>query len=84
MSVVVDVVRDEKCGLKDVEDIFGSGGCREGLCVDVVLMNLIKENLRRVGIVDSLNLVRKDLLASGWEVGVEVNIVVDHAGVGCS
>ena len=33
--------------------------------------------------VDGLNLVRKDLLASGWEVSVEVNIVVDKAGVGC-
>ena len=83
VSVVVDVVRDEKCSLEDVEDIFGSGGSREGLCVDVVLMNLIKKNLRRVGIVDSLNLVRKDLLASGWEVSVEVNVVVNNAGGRC-
>ena len=83
VSGVVDVVRDEKCGLKDVEDIIGSGGCGEGLCVDVVLMNLIKEDLRGVGIVDSMNLVKKDLLASGWEVGVEVNVVVNNAGGGC-
>ena len=52
--------------------------------VNVVLMNLVKESLRRIRIVDGLNLVRKDLLASGWEVSVEVNIVVDNAGVGCS
>ena len=51
--------------------------------VNVVLMNLVKESLRRIRIFDGLNLVRKDLLASGWEVSVEVNIVVDSAGVGC-
>ena len=51
--------------------------------VNVVLMNLVKESLRRIRIVDGLNLVREDLFASGWEVSVEVNIVVDNAGVGC-
>ena len=49
-----------------------------------MLMNLVKETLGRIKIVDGLNLVRKDLFASGREVSVEVNIVVDNAGVGCS
>ena len=46
-------------------------------------MNLVKESLRRIGIVDGLNLVRKDLFASGWEVSVNLDIVMDNAGVGC-
>ena len=50
--------------------------------VNVVLMNLVKESLRGVRVVDGLNLVREDLFASGWEVSVEVNVVVDNAGVG--
>ena len=49
-----------------------------------MLMNLVKENFGRIRIVDGLNLVRKDLFDSGREVSVEMNIVVDHAGVGCS
>ena len=40
--VVVDVVRDEKCSLKNVENVFGGGGSRGGLCVDVVLVDLIE------------------------------------------
>ena len=43
--VVVDVVRDEKCSLKDVENVFGRGGCKGSLCVDVVLVDLIEQNL---------------------------------------
>ena len=45
-------------------------------------MNLVKENLGGVGIVDGLNLVRKDLFSSIREVGVEMDIVVDNAGIG--
>ena len=41
-----------------MENIFGGGGSREGLRFDVMLMDLIKENLRRVGIVDGLHLIR--------------------------
>ena len=52
--------------------------------VNVMLMNLVKESLRMIKIVAGLNLVRKDLFASGREVSVEVNIAVDNAGVGCS
>ena len=39
----------------------------------VMLMNLVKENLGGVGIVDGLNLVRKDLFSSIREVGVEMD-----------
>ena len=42
VGVVVDVVRNEKCSLKDVENVFGRGGCKGGLCVDVVLVDLIE------------------------------------------
>ena len=84
VAVVVDVVSNEKCSLENMENVFGGGGCRGGVCVDVVLVDLIKEDLCRIGIVDNLNLIRKDLFASGWEASVEVNIVVDNAGGGCS
>ena len=47
-----------------------------------MLVNLVKENLGGVGIVDSLNLVRKDLFASIREFGVEMDVVVDNAGIG--
>ena len=39
--------------------------------VNVVLMNLVKESLRRTRIVDGLNLVRKNLFASGRKLGME-------------
>ena len=48
----------------------------------MILMNLVKENMGGVGVVDGLNLVGKDLSASVRGVGVEVDIVVDNAGVG--
>ena len=47
-----------------------------------MLMNLVEENLGGVGVVDGFNLVGKDLFTSVREVGVEVDIVVDNAGVG--
>ena len=43
--VVVDVVRDEECSLKNVEDVFRGGVSRGRVCVGVVLVDLIKENL---------------------------------------
>ena len=43
--VVVDVVRDEECSLKNVEDVFRGGVSRVRVCVGVVLVDLIKENL---------------------------------------
>ena len=48
----------------------------------MILMNLVEENLGGVGVVDGFNLVGKDLFTSVREVGVEVDIVVDNAGVG--
>ena len=45
-------------------------------------MNLVEKDLGGVGVVDGFDLVGKDLFASVREVGVEVNIVVDNAGVG--
>ena len=45
-------------------------------------MNLVKENLGGVGVVDGFNLVRKDLFAFIWEISVEVDVVMDNAGVG--
>ncbi len=47
-----------------------------------MLMNLVGKNLGGVGVVDGFNLVGKDLFTSVREVGVEVDIVVDSAGVG--
>ena len=48
----------------------------------MILVNLIEENLRGVRVVDGFDLIGKDLFASVREVGVEVDIVVDNAGVG--
>ena len=45
-------------------------------------MNLVEKNLAGVGVVDSFNLVGKDLFAPVWEISVEVDIVMDNAGVG--
>ncbi len=42
----------------DVEDILGGSGCRKGLWVKVVLVDLVEEYLRGVGIVDGLDLAR--------------------------
>ena len=47
-----------------------------------MLMNLVEENLGGVGFVDGFNLVGKDLFTSVREIGVQVDIVVDDAGVG--
>ena len=44
---------------------------RECVCVDVVLVDLIEEDLCGVRIVDALNLVGKDLFAPGWKVCME-------------
>ena len=44
--------------------------------------SLDKENLGGGGIVDGLNLVRKDLFSSIREVGVEMDIMMDNAGIG--
>ena len=62
-----------------MKDVFGSSGSGEGLCVDVMLMNLIEENLGGIGVVNGLNLIGQDLLAFGWEVGKKVNISVNNA-----
>ena len=45
-------------------------------------MNLVEENLGGVGVVDGFNMVGKDLFAAAWEVDVEVDVVMDDAGVG--
>ena len=45
-------------------------------------MNLVEENLGGVGVVDGLNLVRKDLFSAIREIGVEMDIMVDNAGIG--
>ena len=84
VAVVVDVVSNEKCSLENMENVFGGGGCRGSVCVDVVLVDLIEEDLCRIGIVDNLNLVRKDLLAFGWKVCMEVSVFVNNAGGGRS
>ena len=62
-----------------MEDVSGSSGSGEGLCVDVMLMDLIEENLGGIGVVNGLNLIGQDLLASGWEVGMKVTISVHNA-----
>ena len=84
VAVVVDMVSNEKCSLESVENVSGGGGCRESVGVDVVLVDLIEEDLRRIGIVDNLNLVRKDLLAFSWKVCMEVSVFVNNAGGGRS
>ena len=45
-------------------------------------MNLVEENLGGVWVVDGLNLIGKNLLAAVWEVNVEVDVMMDDAGVG--
>ena len=45
-------------------------------------MNLVEENLGGVGVVDGFNMIWKNLLAAVWEVDVEVDVVMDDAGVG--
>ena len=45
-------------------------------------MNLVEENLGGVGVVDGFNMIGKNLLAAAWEVDVEVDVVMDDAGVG--
>ena len=45
-------------------------------------MNLVEKNLGGVGVDDGFDLVGKDLFASVWEVSVEVDVVMDNAGVG--
>ena len=42
VTMVVDVMRDEKCSLEDMENVFGGGGSRGSLCVNVVLVDLIE------------------------------------------
>ena len=39
-----------------MEDILGGSGCGNGLWVKVVLVDLVEEYLRGVGIVDGLDL----------------------------
>ena len=43
--VVVDVVRDEECSLNNVEDVFRRGVSGGRVCVEMVLVYLIEENL---------------------------------------
>ena len=45
-------------------------------------MDLVKEDLGRVGVVNGLNLVGWNLLASGWKICVKVNVPVRNAGGG--
>ena len=45
-------------------------------------MNLVEENLSGVRVVDGFNMIGKKLLAAAWEVVVEVDVMVDDAGVG--
>ena len=45
-------------------------------------MNLVEENLGGVGVVDGFKMIGKNLLAAAWEVDVEVDVMMDDAGVG--
>ena len=47
-----------------------------------MLMNLVEKNLSGVRVVDDFNLAGKDLFAPVWEISVEVDVVMDNAGVG--
>ena len=82
VAVVVDVVSNEKCSLENVENVFGGGGCRRSVCVDVVLVYLIEEDLRGVGMANALYLFGKDLFASGREISMEQDVFVNDAGSG--
>ena len=55
MFVIVDVLRDEKCCLENVENVLGGSGCGVSLCVDVVLLNLIEKDMNGLWIVDALD-----------------------------
>ena len=82
MTVVVDVLSNEECRLKDVEYVFGGGGCGVSVWVNVVMVDLVKENLRGVWIVNALNSARRNLFASGRQICVKVNAIVYHTGGG--
>ena len=45
-------------------------------------MNLVEKNLAGVGAIDGFNLVGKDLIAFVREISVEVDVVMNNAGVG--
>ena len=52
------------------------------MCAGEVFVDLVEKNLSAVGVVDGLDLIRKNLFAAAWEINVKVNIMVDDAGVG--
>ena len=47
-----------------------------------MFVNLVEENLSGVRVVDGFNMIGKNLLAAAWEVDVEVDVMMDDAGVG--
>ena len=82
MFVVVDVLSNEKCGLKDVQYVLGGGGCGVSVWVNVVMVDLVEENLCGLWIVDVLNRVGWNLCASGRQICMKVDVVVNHTGSG--
>ena len=44
MFVVVDVLSNETCGLKDVQYVLGGGGCGVSVWVNVVMVDLVRQN----------------------------------------
>ena len=68
MFMVVDVLSNEKCGLKDVQYVLGGGGCGVSVWVNVVMVDLVKENLCGLWIVNVLNSIRWNLFAFGRQI----------------
>ena len=73
VTMIVDVVRNEKGSLENVKDVTGGCGWVN------VLVNLIEENLCRIGIVSVSYLLGKNLFAPGREISVKEGVSMDDA-----
>ncbi len=78
----VDVLGDEKGSLENVKDVLGGGRRRVRSSARGGRLDLVKEHVCGLRVVDVANAIRCDLFASVWEVSVEVDVVMDNAGVG--